>query len=101
MNVPDDDHTVSAMMATIATDGPASQSQTVSDSTWAFSQPGRCWGSTSPVPDSTIWISPRESVNQFGPWMPNQASTAFTAPLPWNRNRNVTPIATELVMDGK
>ena len=101
MKVPDVVHTVSVMIATIATDGPASQFQRLRLRTCVSSQPGGLRGFTSPVPVSRIWISPRESVNHLGPWMPKKARTALTAPLPWNRNRNVTPIATELVIDGK
>ncbi len=44
---------------------------------------------------------PRGSWNQFGPLIPTQPSTSFTAPVVLNRNSHSTVIATELVTDGK
>ncbi len=41
------------------------------------------------------------SLNQFGPFRPNQASTLLTAPLAENRKSQSTVIATELVTEGK
>ena len=48
-----------------------------------------------------MWIRPRASVNQTGPWIPNQPRIVLITPVLWNRNRNVMLMATELVIDGK
>ena len=48
-----------------------------------------------------MWTTPRASVNHIGPSMPNQPRIVLITPVLWNRNRNVTLIATELVIDGK
>ena len=56
---------------------------------------------STPTAPSTMWKTPRGSLNQFGPLIPNQPSTLLTAPVALNRNSHSTVIATELVTDGK
>ena len=48
-----------------------------------------------------MWITPRASVNQTGPWMPNQPRIVLITPVLGNRNGNVMLMATELVIEGK
>ncbi len=86
----------------MATDGPAIHCHSESPKTSvSSSQPGGVCGSTRPRLSSTMWITPRGSVNHVGPWMPNQPRTVLITPVLWNRNENVMLIATELVIDGK
>ncbi len=48
-----------------------------------------------------MWRIPRGSLSQLGPSMLSLARIAFTVPLALNKNRNMTVMATELVIDGK
>ena len=83
----------------MATLGPASQSHHESDrNPWSTNGPGP---SSTPTTPSSTCSTPRGSANQFGPLMPSHDSTLFTAPLPLNRKRKTSTIATELVTDGK
>src|SRR5262245_58662948 len=102
MNVPLVVQTTSVMIAQRATLGPANHSHHDSPNTpWRASAEGGAAGSTRPTLDSTTWTTPRGSENHCGPRMPTAPSSALTAPLLVNRNRNTTLIATELVTEGK
>ena len=100
MNVPDVVKTASSTKADIATDGPDSQSHQLtprkSCSVSRLGAVGDARGGRAPRGRSRAgrW-------NQFGPFMPTQPSTLFTAPVVLNRNSHSTVIATELVTDGK
>ena len=97
--MPDVVHTTSAMIVIIATDGPDSQSHNGNPPTVVSSR--NLGGPSTPNSTSASCSTPRESVNQFGPWIPTNSSSALTAPEPENRNRKITEMATELVIDGK
>ena len=102
MKVPAVVQMASVMMAHIATDGPDDHWNQVSPrNSWSASQAGGFSVSTSPVRDRIRCPTPRGSANQFGPLIPNHASTALTAPDAVNRNRNTSEMATDDVTDGK
>ena len=99
MNVPDVVNITIIIMANMATEGPASQSQRLTPrKECSVSAAGPC---VIPKVASRLWTIPRGSWNQLGPSTPNTRRIAFTLPEALKRNSHNTVIATELVTDGK
>src|ERR1700733_4904445 len=99
MNVPDVVQMASAMTATMATLGPASQShQDTPRKPWLAIADG---AEVTPRPDSTMCSTPFGSSNQLGPCAPRLPMIALITPVVPKMYRNRIDTATELVMDGK
>src|SRR5262249_7114497 len=99
MNVPDVVQMTSAMIDTMATLGPDSQSHQLRPP--RLPPASAAGGLSTPNQPRMMCSTPRESENQAGPLIPNTDSRPLTAPELANMNRNTTLIATELVTDGK
>ena len=90
------------MIADSATDGPLIHSHTDRFITWVSASPlGGESMLHSPSQSPTMWMSPLASENQVGPSIPKTARNWLTAPVPVNRNRKISEMATEDTTDGK